>query len=165
MCPPTHLQNRDRYSLRSHRISYFSSLTARVYSYLGTNHRRHGGIYTLAHTRDVTHLNLTEFDFIQSLGLHTAGLHHLPAQWGGPINFVSIAVTRFVISSFTYHLTQLDLRTSDIASINFMKKNFFYDEDVCVTLASLLYTAHTHTDESSPHWLHCRIDWDFTALA
>jgi hypothetical protein len=80
MCPPTHLKNRDRYSLRSHRITYFISLTARVYSYLGTNHRRHGGIYTLAHTRDVTHLNLTEFDFIQSLGLHTAGLHHLPTQ-------------------------------------------------------------------------------------
>jgi hypothetical protein len=62
MCPPTHLKNRDRYSLRSHRITYFISLTARVYSYLGTNHRRHGGIYTLAHTRDVTHLNLTELD-------------------------------------------------------------------------------------------------------
>jgi hypothetical protein len=121
MRPPTHLKN--RWSLTSYLLSF--SLTLRVYSY--DEHRM------LLKTRGHLHSTVGSWCvrinlrclLIQSFDLHTAGLHHLPTQWGVRANCNSITVTRFVISSFTFHLTRLDLQHIRYAlTINFWKKIF-----------------------------------------
>jgi hypothetical protein len=106
MCPPTHLKNRDRYSLRSHRITYFISLTARVYSYV--HHRMidktRGHLHTSVHSRCYSSQSMTSPHTIDSIYTQLAYTISPPNEVC--VLLRSIAVTRFVISSFTYHLTR-----------------------------------------------------------
>ena len=114
----------------SHRISYLSvSLFVCTPMMSIACYSRHGGICILPLAHVCVHLYL-RCRFIQSFDLHTAGLHHLPTQWGVRANCNSITVTRFVISSFTFHLTRLDLQHIRYAlTINFLNKNFLYGQE------------------------------------
>ena len=97
---------------------------------------------------------------IQSFDLHTAGLHHLPTQWGVRANCNSITVTRFVISSFTFHLTRLDLQHIRYAlTINFWKKIFCTWGVKYFLTTHYICIAHKFLQQASNRRVHCRIAW------
>ena len=57
----------------------------------------------------------------------------------------------------------LILRPSPLPSNKFYKK-FFQHEGLYVTSIASRMSNTSITYDSSPHWLHCRIDWDLTLM-